>query len=142
MKIDHIGIACSDLRVAEKQYTELGYKVTQGLVSDETRNLDYVFMENNGVIIELVGVMDKSKPTDIDNILKNVKMLGNKMYHTCYLTRKINKDIKKLENLGYTLLKPPRPAIACGNRNIAFLIHFSLGLIELLEEEQNGKYLY
>lgn len=135
MKIDHIGIACSDLRVAQKQYTELGYKVTQDLISDETRNLDYIFMENNGVVIELVGVTDKTKASDIDNILKNVKMLGNKMYHTCYLTKNINADIKKYENLGYTLLKVPTPAIACGNRNIAFLIHFSLGLIELLEEE-------
>lgn len=134
MKIDHIGIACPDVSKAKAHYERLGFAETQRLVVDQGRNLEYVFMANGDYKIELIASHDKSLKSDIDGILKESKPFGHKIYHVCYLTRDMAADIAKYRGLGYKLIKPPAKAIACGNREVAFLIHFELGIVELLSE--------
>lgn len=134
MKIHHIGIACLNIEIAKKQYLDLGFVVSQELITDSSRNLDYIFMKNEDMQIELVAKHLLSEKSDIDTILAQVKMIGNKMYHICFLTNDMMKDIEKYIGLGYKLIKAPSKAVACNNKNIAFLIHFHFGLIELLEE--------
>ena len=134
MKIDHIGIACKNISQAQKQYEQLGFVIIKDLITDFERNLDYIFMENEGYVIELVAVNDSQRKSDIDTILAQVKLIGYKMYHVCFLTNDMDTSIKKYLTLGYKLIKLPAPAIACDNKCVAFLIHIELGMIELLEE--------
>lgn len=134
MKIHHIGIACNDIRFAEMQYKQLGYKVIKELITDYERNLDFIFLENEGNVIELISKNDLSKKSDIDNVLSQVKMIGNKMYHICYSTNELEADINRLVKLGYKLIKPPSLAVACDNKTVAFLVHINMGIVELIEE--------
>lgn len=134
MKLHHIGIACADLQLAKKQYLELNFYVQQDLVTDLERNLDYIFMQSDSLLIELVAVHDPLFRTDIDTIVSQLKPIGNKMYHICFETDDMIGMIKKYMKMGYKLIKEPSPAIACGNKIVVFLIHNSLGLIEFIEK--------
>lgn len=134
MEIDHLGIACKDIQLAKKQYIKLGYVITKELVTDFTRNLDYIFMKNGSLAIELISKHDFQHKSDIDNILSQERMIGNKMYHVCYISTDLIADIKKFKNQGYKLIRPPSKAIACDNKTVAFLIHIDFGIIELIEE--------
>lgn len=134
MKIDHIGIACSDIEQAKQQYIDLGYIVTKQLITDHGRNLDYIFMKNDSVTIELIAKHDINIKSDIDNIISNERLIGNKMYHICYTSSNLDNDIDKYIKLGYKLIKAPSLAIACDNKTVAFLVHIDHGIIELIEE--------
>lgn len=132
MEIDHLGIACVNIHKAKFLYEQLGFVETKKLIVDPDRNLEYIFMRNGVHQIELISSHDKSKKSDVDGILSETKTLGNKIYHVCYLTKDMKADINKYVTLGYKLIKPPSKAIACENREVAFLLHFELGVIELL----------
>lgn len=136
MKIHHIGIACKDIYNAKEHYDQLGFHVVQDFITDDERNLDYIFMENNGVLIELVSKHNTEKKSDIDSIVSQLKPIGNKMYHICFSTNNMKKGIDQYIKKGYKLIKAPARAVACNNKNVAFLIHIDFGLIELIEESE------
>ena len=54
-------------------------------------------------------------------------------YHICYEVRDIEKTIEILKKRKYILTDNLKPAIAFGNRRVAFLLSREAGLIELLE---------
>ena len=134
MKIDHLGIACKDIQLAKKQYLKLGYVITKELITDFTSNLDYIFMKNGSLAIELIAKHDLKHKSDIDNIVSQEKMIGNNMYHICYVSTDLISDIKNFKSQGYKLIRPPSKAIACDNKRVSFLIHIDFGIIELIEE--------
>jgi methylmalonyl-CoA/ethylmalonyl-CoA epimerase len=134
MKIHHFGVACSDIIKSKKQYEGLGFVVVKNLTTDYDRNLDYIFLTNEDVKIELIAKHKKEIKSDIDIILEQKKIIGNKIYHICYSSSNIDDDIRILEKEGYKLIKPPTKAIVVDNKKVAFLIHVDIGIIELIEE--------
>ena len=56
------------------------------------------------------------------------------LYHICYTTTTLELDIKKLIDLGATLVSEPKGATLFQQRKVAFLMS-EMGMIELLEEE-------
>lgn len=135
MLIDHIGIACKDIDIFRKKYEMLGYKpCSEHVIDDKERNLRYLFMENNGYVIELISELHEGKQSDLGNMLRNERTFNQKMYHICYKVSNINESIKILSQNGLKLIKPPRAAIACNNKQVAFLIDYDLGVIELIED--------
>lgn len=133
MKVHHFGIACKDIIKSKKQYESLGFEVTKNLLTDYDRNLDYIFLINDEIQIELIAKHDKKIKSDIDIILEQKKVVGNKIYHICYESHNIYNDINILKKDGYKLIKPPLKAIAADNKRVAFLIHVDIGIIELIE---------
>lgn len=137
MEIDHIGIACSNLEVSINHYLKLGFKIKKEKITDFGRNLNYVFLENDGYKLELISKFRESEKSDIDVILSDKKLLGNKIYHICYISNDLLKDMEILQATGYKVLKEPSTAIACDNKRVVFLMHFELGIVELLENGTN-----
>jgi methylmalonyl-CoA/ethylmalonyl-CoA epimerase len=133
MKVHHFGIACNNILKSKGQYEKLGFKVTKELVTDYGRNLDYIFLENSGVLIELIAKHNHEKKCDIDMILEQKKVIGNQVYHICYESSELESDIENLKREGYKLIKPPSTAIAADFKRVVFLIHFNLGIVELIE---------
>ncbi len=134
MIIDHIGIACKNLEASAKKYLMLGFEAKNPLaIEDLERNCKYLFMENKGYMIELIAILDKNKPSDLGNLLIN-ETFGQKIYHVCYKSSDLFADIERLCGDGFKLIHPPRAAVACENREVAFLYNIDLGLIELIEE--------
>ena len=134
MKIHHFGIACENIRKSKKHYEELGFQVASELITDSDRNLDYLFLKNGEILIELISKNDSMLRSDIDIILEQKKIVGNKIYHIGYASTNIELDVINLVQQGYKLIKAPSPAIAVDNRRVAFLIHVDLGVVELVEE--------
>jgi methylmalonyl-CoA/ethylmalonyl-CoA epimerase len=133
MEIHHFGIACYDINKTKNQYEFLGFEVSKNLITDYDRNLDYIFLTNNDIQIELIAKHNKDLKSDIDLILEQKKIIGNKIYHICYVSYDLDLDIKNLENQGYKLIKSPSKAIAADNKKVAFLINSDIGIIELIE---------
>jgi len=135
MEIDHIGVLCKDLAKSVRHYESLGFVVSKDRVTDTVRNLDYVFMTNHQYTFELLAKSRESEPSDVDALLNAAWLPGNKLYHVCFLSNDLEKDIEKHKGLGYKLIRPPERAVACENRRVAFMLHHSFGLIEFLERK-------
>jgi methylmalonyl-CoA/ethylmalonyl-CoA epimerase len=133
MKVHHIGIACHDINESLKAYINLGYQIEQDLVSDSSRNLDYIFIKNESTIIELIGKSNNKYKSDIDSIIASSKMGSDSIYHICYECGNILLKIEELTSIGFKILKHPKPALACDNRMVAFLFHNQIGMIELIQ---------
>lgn len=133
MRIHHLGVICSDLASSVKKYEDLGFQVSKELLTDVGRNLDYIFISNGNYVFELIAKHEQSKKSDIDLLIGGSKLPGDYIYHTCYETDDLSRDIEKFKLQGYRLVKPPQSAVACEGRKIAFLIHIDFGLIEFIE---------
>lgn len=60
------------------------------------------------------------------------------IYHICYEVDNIKESILDLRTKGFFLIQKEAPAIALGNKNVVFLFHKYMGIIELLESGDNG----
>ena len=133
MKVHHIGIACHNINESLKTYIDLGYQIEKHLVTDSSRNLDYIFIKNESTIIELIGKSNNKNKSDIDSIIASSKMGSDSIYHICYECVNISLKIEELTSIGFKILKHPKPALACDNRMVAFLFHNQIGMIELIQ---------
>ena len=103
------------------------------MVSDSSRNLDYIFIKNESTIIELTAKSNNKYKSDIDNITASSKMASDSIYHICYERGNILLKIEELTSIGFKILKHPKPSLACDNRMVAFLFHNQIGMIELIQ---------
>lgn len=131
--IDHIGYAVKNMEKAVKIFQNLGF-VFEAPVNDMDRNLEICFGKKEGYCIELLTALSDGS-TSVDTWLKKV---GPTPYHFCYSTGNFSEDIKKIQEEGYRLIVPPAKAPAFNGRNVAFFYHMEIGLIELLEANENG----
>jgi methylmalonyl-CoA/ethylmalonyl-CoA epimerase len=133
MEIDHIGVLCRNLAKSVRHYESLGFVISKERVTDPVRNLDYVFMTNQQYTFELLAKSRESEPSDVDALLTAAWLPGDRLYHTCFLSDDLERDIERQKAMGYKLIRPPEAAVACENRRVAFMLHHSFGLIEFLE---------
>lgn len=130
MKAHHVGYIVDNMGNAISEFVRLGYKIIQEIRNDRLRDIDIAFMENNGMVIELV--MPKSKESVIYKLAGKYR---NMPYHICYETKNLKNEIKTLEERGYILIQKPERACAIDNKKVAFLMHLDIGIIELVEKE-------
>ena len=87
-----------------------------------------IFLQNDHTVVELI------EPVKNSAYYKSLaKRIGNGPYHICYEADDFASDIKRLENNGWLMIKPPEEAIAIDGRKVAFFYHEAAGMIELLE---------
>ncbi len=131
-KIHHIGVAVSDIESATSVYRENGYLCTTPIF-DPLQNVNICFAEKPDELrTELLTPADENSP--VSDFLK--KSGGEpEVYHICYAVPDIDQTISDLRKERWLLVKPPVPAVACGNARVAFLYSKEAGLIELLEEK-------
>lgn len=131
MILDHIGIAVKDISLAIKEYEFLGFKLDGILYKDDKRNIKIQFMMNmQGNRIELIETMDLNKNSPVKIFLNKSNHV---IYHTCYVTNDIGKQVEIMLQKGYILIAKPDEAIAFQERKVCFLLHKTLGIIELVE---------
>ena len=76
--------------------------------------------------------MDRSRKSPVDGIIaKN----GPTAYHICYSSSQFDEDLEKLMQNGYRVVLPPTAAAAFGNRKVVFLMHLSIGIVEIAEQD-------
>ena len=124
MKFHHIGIATENIEDTIKYLKELfTIKEISETVYDKNQdaNLCMIILED-GTNLELVS----------GNVVEKIVKKRQFLYHTCYETEYINKEIEKLQKLDGFLVSEPKEAILFKNKKVAFLMT-NLGLMELVE---------
>lgn len=128
MKIHHIGYLVKKIEKAIAAFENLGYRITKEPVSDEGRQADICFLEKDGYVVELISPFSKDSV-----VAELMKKIGNSPYHICYETDNIDETIKDLSAQHYVMCSELSPAPALDGRNVCFMIHPYLGMIELLD---------
>jgi len=130
MKVHHVGYIVDNLANAMNEFEKLGYKRVGEPVYDQVRDIYVVFVNNDGVMVELV--MPKSRNSVIYKLAGKYR---NMPYHICYETDCLEDDIEQLTKRGYMLIRKPEAASAISNNRVAFLMHLDVGIIELVEKK-------
>ena len=133
MRVHHVGYLVADIDAAITEFMSMGYEVRQEKLYDPSRRVYLCFMENSGVMIELVS------PSEDCRLFTSLqKRIGNAPYHICYFPddgNAFDSAVEKLQSEGFLMAQPPESAVAFGGRRVAFMMSPETGLIEILEAE-------
>jgi methylmalonyl-CoA/ethylmalonyl-CoA epimerase len=129
MKLHHIGYAVKSIEKSLSAFQILGFEKEGNVTHDRKRNVKIQFIRNDNIIFELVEPINTNSP-----VSKLLNKNGSIPYHFCLISNNIDSTIKKLRREGFVLLNKKETAPAINNRNVVFLFHKEIGLIELLED--------
>lgn len=128
LKVHHIGYLVKKIEAAISTFEKLGYRTMQATVYDDIRKVNICFMEKDGYCIELVS------PASGDSIVSGLmKRFKNSPYHICYETGNFEEDYMTLVSDGFMAIDTPTPAPALQGREVVFMTHASVGMIELIK---------
>lgn len=128
LNFHHIGIACKDITETAKKYQEIGYE-KGNIIFDPLQNINICFLNHSDMpAIELLSPVDEKSP-----IVTILNKNGVIPYHICYSTDDIHNTIRQFRNNKYVIVSPPKKACAIGGKNVAFMFHKDMGLIEIVE---------
>jgi len=131
-KVDHIGVAVSNLEEALKVYTDvLGLKL-HGTEVVEEQKVRVAFMPVGDTEIELLESTDPEGP-----IAKFIEKRGEGIQHIAFRVDDIEEALEQMRQKGVRLIDE-KPRYGAGGARIAFLYPKSTGgvLVELCEREQ------
>ncbi len=131
-KVDHIGVAGSNLEEALKIYTDvLGLKL-HGTEVVEEQKVRVAFMPVGDTEIELLESTDPEGP-----IAKFIEKRGEGIQHIAFRVDDIEEALEQMRRKGVRLIDE-KPRYGAGGARIAFLHPKSTGgvLVELCEREQ------
>ena len=131
-KVDHIGVAVSNLEEALKIYTDvLGLKL-HGTEVVEEQKVRVAFMPVGDTEIELLESTDPEGP-----IAKFIEKRGEGVQHIAFRVDDIEEALEQMRQKGVRLIDE-KPRYGAGGARIAFLHPKSTGgvLVELCEREQ------
>ena len=126
-RFDHVGIAVANLELAVETYVRsLGAVAEAATFLDEKQQVRLRFLNLGGMRIELLQPDSERSP--LNNILKR----GIGIYHVCHEVDDLDAELERLKAEGVKVISPPKPAVAFGNRRVAFTMCQGL-MVELLE---------
>jgi methylmalonyl-CoA/ethylmalonyl-CoA epimerase len=114
-KIEHIGIAVSNLETANKTYKTLLGVAPYKAEDVESEGVTTSFFKVGDSKIELLGATNEDSA-----IAKFIAKRGEGIHHIAYAVEDIEKEMKRLKNEGFKLLNKT-PKKGADNKLIAFL---------------------
>lgn len=133
-KVDHIGIAVSNLEESIKFYEDvLGMKL-HGIEVVEEQKVKVAFLPIGDTEIELLESTDKEGP-----IAKFIEKKGEGIQHIAYRVDDIEKALEEMKQKGIRLIDE-KPRYGAGGAKIAFLHPKSTNgvLIELCQRDRKS----
>jgi len=130
-RINHIGIAVSDLNKAVKIFRELfGAEPEFEMLEDRGLKVAVFHLEN--VRVELTSPIKTG--TALDNFLRK---RGDGIHHLAFETTNIKDTLKKFKEMGYEIIDGPKEG--AGGYTVAFLNPRQTGkvLIEVVEKKED-----
>lgn len=130
-KIEHLGIAVSNLDEAIKTYTELLGTPCYKMEEVASEGVKTAFFQVGESKIELLEATNKNSP-----IAKFIAKKGEGIHHIAFDVTNIEASMKDLANKGFTLLNEV-PKSGADNKLVAFLHPKSANsvLVELCQEK-------
>jgi len=135
MKFHHMGVAVADLARAIAEYREVfGYELVSGPFDDPIQKVSvcFIFRENEPQI-ELIAPLGEASP------IKRVLSSGGGAYHFCYEVVDLDLALIEIRAKKCLVISGPVPAVAFGNRRIAWFYTPARQLVELLEMRDGTK---
>ena len=131
-KVDHIGVAVSNLEEALKIYTDVLGLTLHGTEVVEEQKVRVAFMPVGDTEIELLESTDPEGP-----IAKFIEKRGEGIQHIAFRVDDIEEALEQMRQKGVRLIDE-KPRYGAGGARIAFLHPKSTGgvLVELCEREQ------
>jgi methylmalonyl-CoA/ethylmalonyl-CoA epimerase len=128
MNFHHVGIACEDIDATAAHYTAMGYTLHPTVV-DPLQNIRIAFLTHPSMpCLELLAPVDEKSP-----VVQILEKNGTTPYHICYTVPDLKDAIKQLKRQRYVVVSSAKPACALEGKEVAFLFHKEVGLIELLQ---------
>ena len=134
LTVDHIGYAVKNLDSSRAAFEALGFRFEEA-VPDPGRNVMIQFGSKDSCRIELVAPLSQDQPSPVDGYLGKT---GPTPYHLCYRAANLVQAVDFLRAQRFKVMIPPAGAPALGGRNVVFLCHREIGMIELVEEVREG----
>lgn len=119
-KLHHVGIAVASIAAVDPALD---------VVHDPIQRVRVAFFRQADLLIELI------EPAGEDSPVQQSLRKGHKLLHSCFEVDTLEDAITAGRARGYLQLHPPVPAVAFGNRRIAWVFSAQLGLVELLERQ-------
>lgn len=131
-KIEHIGIAVSNLEQSNALYAKLLGTAPYKIEHVESEGVNTSFFKVGESKIELLEATKKDSP-----IAKFLNKKGEGIHHIAYAVQDLKKELNRLKNEGFTLLNE-EPKLGADNKWVAFIHPKSAGgvLIELCQERE------
>lgn len=130
LNVHHVGYLVKKMERAKQTFELLGYQVKQDTVYDDIRKVDICFLEKDGYRIELVSPV--SEDSVVAGLLKKYK---NSPYHICYEAADFDKDFETLRSEGFIPIDTLTRAPALSGKEVVFMTHAALGMIELIKSD-------
>ena len=129
-KIEHIGIAVSNLDEADQLYTNLLGSKPYKRESVKTEGVITSFFKTNNLKVELIQGIGPNNP-----ISKFINKKGEGLHHIAFAVKDIYVEIKRLKKLGFNIINE-EPKKGADNKLICFIHPKSTKhvLIELCQE--------
>ena len=128
----HLGVAVESIQKSLKIYEDLfGYRLVSGPFSDPIQRVSVCFLgrgSSNDISIELVEPLDEQSP------IQKTLAKGGGAYHVCYEVDDLDGTLKNVADMGCIVVRSPAPAVAFGNRRIAWFYTPTRQLIEIVEK--------
>ena len=121
---DHVGMAVVSIRDTAGVDVEV--------IDDPRQRVSVGFVNMAGLRVELIQPLGDGSP--IDRNLRN----GQTLVHLCFRVPSLETAIRHGRQFGFHQVARPVPAVAFGDRRIAWIFSKTIGLVELLEEGPNA----
>ncbi|MFO0860980.1 MAG: VOC family protein [Phycisphaerales bacterium] len=121
--IHHVGMVVRSIQTAA---AAMGVPEIE-IVHDPVQKVRVAFVDVQGQCVEFI------EPAAPDSPVNNSLSKGIKLAHFCYSVPDIEKAIAHAKAKGLAMIAKPVPAVAFGDRKIAWLYSAHLGLFELVE---------
>lgn len=129
IEIDHIGYAVRDIYETAASYVAAGWTLSE-VYEENVQRTKIAFLKKDGMTtIELVSPLNGPSPVD-----KFLEKENAQPYHICYTVEDIWETIENLHSEGFVPLFMPVPSVAMENREICYLYHEHVGLIEVVSQ--------
>jgi methylmalonyl-CoA/ethylmalonyl-CoA epimerase len=129
-KIEHIGIAVTDLKTTGSLYEKLLNTIIYKTEEVATESVKTAFLQNGPNKIELLEALNVDSP-----IAKFIAKRGEGVHHIAFEVDDIRAEMARLKSEGFTLLSDePKPG--ADNKLVCFVHPKSAGgvLVELVQE--------
>ncbi len=128
--VDHLAVTTNDFEETVKHYLSLpNARVLRGPGWNNSQNVKFLFVNfGSDLCVEILGLPE----TQGSPIKAHVKA-GGGAYHLCYAVSNLDKALENAKKLGARILVEAKEDDAFDGRRVAFLLHPSHGMFELVE---------
>jgi methylmalonyl-CoA/ethylmalonyl-CoA epimerase len=131
--LHHVGFVVASIQTAAQGFTaSLSARWDGTIVHDPLQRANVAFLRTPGAADALIELVE---PAGEDSPVRRFLEKGGGLHHLCYEVEDMDASLAKMRLERAVVVKRPLPAVAFGNRRIAWIFTRQKLLVELLERD-------